>query len=699
MDGYEGMSCSRCKKGWYRFQRKCVKCEDSTTETSLMWAYFFLLIAFYIVKKMSTIILPSMYIILTYVQCLSIVGNRQGWGTKRTKGLLKSTEIVNFSLDLFIPSCSEEVPYVNKAVMFTLTPVFYVLVDCLFVDPYFDYVHPTLKRRVRRSLLWLLRKLNGRKVKPFNGVDPRAPAPAQNKWRERMNNIRTRALKESQSADEQMEEALREEMGTLGNGLMDAAELKSPVQAIEPENEDLKTLVSLNIIRRMLLWAANHVSKEKEPEGQDQVKLTFSQKMRKHFFEDMRLMYVSTTGALLKALRCTPVGDRNLQHFWLSDAWFGSSVMSADPQQKCWTGQHAALVPYFVVMLILYAIGYPVAVLIVLKRARDPKVREGWHPKVYGRLYRRFEPEYYWWEVIYLVRRICLTSFRVLMNDRRADVYMARTMQGWQGLTFLVTLIAALLAQFYAHPFKLEHMDLLDATLLCCLFCIVWLSMAFEIALKETQEVDVLEALVFLVIAVSIAVSIFALLLDMYHSYVKSKKTPPKWIVFLVFKITPTFLLNGLGMSAQMHKEKCDEIMKQLEVAKTQQEARMRGLVEQSSRKHLGHKKIALLEFQLQRMAIRAEYSDSDDEHGDDHRADLSPEPLEEGIEKEMSHAVAIPARGTAMGASANEIPPAMRSADEIPPAVLTPREGHNRSLPPLDDTPHLPPMQVREGS
>jgi len=47
-------------------------------------------------------------------------------------------------------------------------------------------------------------------------------------------------------------------------------------------------------------------------------------------------MYVSTTGALLKALRCTPVGDRELGHFWLSGSWFGKSVLSADPQQECW---------------------------------------------------------------------------------------------------------------------------------------------------------------------------------------------------------------------------------------------------------------------------------------------------------------------------------------------------------------------------
>ena len=85
------MSCSRCKKGYYRFQRTCVECKGENTETSLAWAYFFLLVAFYLVKKMSTVILPSMYIILTYVQCLSIVGTRSGWGTKRTKGSAATT--------------------------------------------------------------------------------------------------------------------------------------------------------------------------------------------------------------------------------------------------------------------------------------------------------------------------------------------------------------------------------------------------------------------------------------------------------------------------------------------------------------------------------------------------------------------------------------------------------------------------------
>ena len=32
-----------------------------------------------------------------------------------TKGVLKSTELVNFSLDMFLPSCSAELPFIVKA--------------------------------------------------------------------------------------------------------------------------------------------------------------------------------------------------------------------------------------------------------------------------------------------------------------------------------------------------------------------------------------------------------------------------------------------------------------------------------------------------------------------------------------------------------------------------------------------------------
>ena len=542
MEGFEKQSCSRCANGFYRFQRNCVKC-PSDGAGSLVAAYMFLLVAFYIVKKLSTIVLPSMYIILTYIQCLSIVGNRQGWGTEKTKTFLKSTEIVNFPLDLFIPSCAAEMPFVHKAAFFTVTPIFYVLVDVVLVENFVKFAWPKIADGLAFLLVSLIR------VKYAFGAEQGEAMSAEDQAAGARGRLR-HELRSSRFLD----------------GFAQAWYLASPVEA--EEVLDKKFGAGKSLAKRTMLWAGKRASKSMKRRSSknddtgnpgdtpgvsdpENAPLTFAQKCTKHFFEDMRLMYVATTSALLKTLRCTPVGDRDLSKFWLSDAWFKRSVLSADPAQTCWEGEHAKLVPYFVLMLVLYGVGYPVATLLVLNNCKNPEKREGWHPKVYGRLYRRFEPQYYWWEVVYLVRRLCLVSFRTLMNDRRAEVYVARTMQGWQALCFVVTLCAALLAQFYAHPFKLEHMDLLDATLLCCLFLVVWLSMAFEVALKDTKEVLVLEALVFVVVAVSVVVSAYALVLDTYHSYAKSGKKPPRWIVWVVFTCTPPPVLVGLGLASQ----------------------------------------------------------------------------------------------------------------------------------------------------
>ena len=549
MEGFEKQSCSRCASGFYRFQRNCVRC-PSDGAGSLVAAYAFLLVAFYVVKKLSTIVLPSMYIILTYVQCLSIVGNRQGWGTERTKTFLKSAEIVNFPLDLFIPSCAAEMPFVHKAAFFTVTPIFYVLVDVVLVENFVKHAWPRLADALAACLVGLIR------VKYVFGAEEEG----------------MRAEDEAAGARGRLRHELRGlESGRTGRflgGVVQAWYLASPVEAEEAIDA---TFGSGNALaKRTMRWAGKRASmRAKRRKGVTDdadvtatadvtapvdAPLTFAQKCTKHFFEDMRLMYVATTSALLKTLRCTPVGDRDLSKFWMGSAWFGASptsVLSADPAQTCWEGEHAKLVPYFVVMLVLYGVGYPIATLLVLNDCKNPERRKGWHPKVYGRLYRRFEPQYYWWEVVYLVRRLCLVSFRTLMNDRRAEVYAAGTMQGWQALCFVVTLCAALLAQFYAHPFKLEHMDLLDATLLCCLFLVVWLSMAFEVALEDTPEMPVLEFLVFAVVAVSVLVSAYALILDAYHSHLKSGRQPPRWISWVVFACTPPPVLKGLGLASK----------------------------------------------------------------------------------------------------------------------------------------------------
>ena len=77
-----------------------------------------------------------------------------------------------------------------------------------------------------------------------------------------------------------------------------------------------------------------------------------------------------------------------------------------------------------------------------------------------------------------------------------------------------------------------------------------------------------LEGLLFLIIAVSVLVSAYALLLDTYHSYVKSKKPVPRWILFIVFIFTPPPVLVGLGLASKSTAAQIKEMGEELEKAK-----------------------------------------------------------------------------------------------------------------------------------
>ena len=96
-------------------------------------------------------------------------------------------------------------------------------------------------------------------------------------------------------------------------------------------------------------------------------------------------------------------------------------------------------------------------------------------------------------------------------------------------------------------------------------------------ALKGTREETVLEGLLFLIIALSVLVSAYALLLDTYHSYVKSKLPVPKWIVWVVFKLTPPPVLVALGLASKSTAAQIDamgtELQREKDALPTHKEA------------------------------------------------------------------------------------------------------------------------------
>ena len=208
-----------------------------------------------------------------------------------------------------------EMPYVIKAVFFTLTPIFYVLVDSLLVDPFFDYVYPTVRNSFARALLWVIRLkyILGQKRKirlkmkkssmggvvreatrknggSSNGV---APNPVRG-WRD------VDIEEDVPMSDESIEDGLRYE---LGDGIMDILSLQTPVEAVEEMTNEAR-----GWMKHVLTWSKSHVHRDAgfgdEGSGGNNDKggrgnksgggggggggeseLTFGQKMKKHFFE------------------------------------------------------------------------------------------------------------------------------------------------------------------------------------------------------------------------------------------------------------------------------------------------------------------------------------------------------------------------------------------------------------------------------
>eukprot|EP00944_MAST-04C_sp_MAST-4C-sp1_P001464 g1464.t1 len=130
----------------------------------------------------------------------------------------------------------------------------------------------------------------------------------------------------------------------------------------------------------------------------------------KIIFTVMFLLYPSLGGKIFSVFQCISVGE--MQYF----------VESMEMQ--CHTGQHAELVTIAVVFMVLYVLGIPLYILILLKNNRD-KLKNKKIIELYGSLYSQYQEEYWYWEIIEMLRKVFLcgglltiaagTSFQIVV--------------------------------------------------------------------------------------------------------------------------------------------------------------------------------------------------------------------------------------------------------------------------------------------
>jgi hypothetical protein len=96
----------------------------------------------------------------------------------------------------------------------------------------------------------------------------------------------------------------------------------------------------------------------------------------------------------------------------------GSYWLVADMRLQCFTRQWWSYAVYALVMCVLYVVGLPLSIFLLLRQHRDTLFgpRSEATVKRLGFLYDAYGPTAWWWEIEELMRKLLLTAIAVLLD-------------------------------------------------------------------------------------------------------------------------------------------------------------------------------------------------------------------------------------------------------------------------------------------
>ena len=101
----------------------------------------------------------------------------------------------------------------------------------------------------------------------------------------------------------------------------------------------------------------------------------------------------------------------------------GTSWLAADMRLQCYTTEWAGYAVYALLCGVVYVVGFPLGVFVILYRRRHKLFGSDNDPFVattklkYGFLYTAYGPSAWWWEVEELVRKLFLSAVVVLIES------------------------------------------------------------------------------------------------------------------------------------------------------------------------------------------------------------------------------------------------------------------------------------------
>ena len=105
-------------------------------------------------------------------------------------------------------------------------------------------------------------------------------------------------------------------------------------------------------------------------------------------------------------------------------------------------------------MLVVYALGIPAFALWVLHSVKDDL--STWQA-TYGFLYSAYEPKFWYWEVVVVLRKVAFAGAAVLMRPAGVDL---------QANTGVLTIVSSFGLQLMKRPFVSDKLDTLESAAL-----------------------------------------------------------------------------------------------------------------------------------------------------------------------------------------------------------------------------------------
>lgn len=129
-EGYEGVACSYCAQGFYRFGRDCLSCDD-TPKSLLLLYWVLLIILFYLLRRVVNSRYKSLYIFLSFLQVFGLQGSFPLRWPSEIKHFMRVVQMFNLQVDLLMPHCDSErhFPFFYKFIMYLCLPWFFLVVD------------------------------------------------------------------------------------------------------------------------------------------------------------------------------------------------------------------------------------------------------------------------------------------------------------------------------------------------------------------------------------------------------------------------------------------------------------------------------------------------------------------------------------------------------------------------------------------